>query len=296
MPDFESICDATCQAILAAVDLVECCQLPEKQQAEAGHCRYIDIAVALRAADELFPPWERLFVALYPAPPPSVDDRWGNEASYHAQALSLAHHVSSLAVAGANSKGAHYYPAANDNWPYDNEEEEEAEARVTAFWATWVERNWPAVRSNLQQNVPAFNVQRLVVMVKDESARAERAYRQRALADEDPDREDHRDEHPQADPTDSTGDAQADAEPPDPNSRPATVNQRMLEKINRGEGLGWSCREWADHLGCSHSTVQATDAWKRLLVSREMSAKERAENDLKRSHCKRTDRHRKTGH
>ena len=63
--------------------------------------------------------------------------------------------------------------------------------------------------------------------------------------------------------------------------RPATVNQRMLDTLERDpESLNWPAQKWADALECSKSTVHGTPAWKRIQAARALQKADRAnEND-----------------
>jgi hypothetical protein len=45
--------------------------------------------------------------------------------------------------------------------------------------------------------------------------------------------------------------------------RGANIDARMLKVLSeRPESLGWSCRQWAECLGCACSTVAGTTTWK----------------------------------
>jgi hypothetical protein len=54
-------------------------------------------------------------------------------------------------------------------------------------------------------------------------------------------------------------------EQPEPARPKGTVNQRMLEWMQKDpEAMGWKCRQWAEHLKCAKSTVVATPTWGNL--------------------------------
>jgi len=55
------------------------------------------------------------------------------------------------------------------------------------------------------------------------------------------------------------------------------INERMMKKLqeDRENCLGWSARDWADHLGCSKSTVHGTKTWKMILAGRKFNEAER---------------------
>jgi hypothetical protein len=47
----------------------------------------------------------------------------------------------------------------------------------------------------------------------------------------------------------------------------STINSTMLVIMHSGERpecWGWSSRQWATHLGCSHSTIVESDAWRNM--------------------------------
>jgi hypothetical protein len=53
------------------------------------------------------------------------------------------------------------------------------------------------------------------------------------------------------------------------NTKGKNINGRMLETLQKDAScVDWSARKWADHLGCSVSTVQGTTAWKNILTTR----------------------------
>ena len=46
------------------------------------------------------------------------------------------------------------------------------------------------------------------------------------------------------------------------------IDARMLKILTeRPESLEWTCRQWAEHLGCSLSTVAATQTWKKHIFN-----------------------------
>jgi len=65
-------------------------------------------------------------------------------------------------------------------------------------------------------------------------------------------------------PADS-GPATPPSDPPAPRrkGRGANIDARMFKVLSeRPESLDWSCRQWAEHLGCACSTVAGTTTWK----------------------------------
>jgi hypothetical protein len=57
--------------------------------------------------------------------------------------------------------------------------------------------------------------------------------------------------------------------PPLPRPRNGTINQCMLEELQRNPlSAGWSQREWAEHLRCSPSTVAEAGAWRTVQLVR----------------------------
>jgi hypothetical protein len=69
-------------------------------------------------------------------------------------------------------------------------------------------------------------------------------------------------------PTGPTADPGPAPPPSDPGARGkgvrgANIDARMLKVLSeRPESLDWSCRQWAEHLGCACSTVAGTKTWK----------------------------------
>jgi len=66
-------------------------------------------------------------------------------------------------------------------------------------------------------------------------------------------------------PTADSGPATPPSDPPAPRrkGRGANIDARMLKVLSeRPESLGWSCRQWAECLGCACSTVAGTTTWK----------------------------------
>jgi hypothetical protein len=51
------------------------------------------------------------------------------------------------------------------------------------------------------------------------------------------------------------------------------INERMLEMLQDDSSrVNWTARQWADHLGCSVSTVQGTRTWENILTTRKLQA------------------------
>src|SRR5262249_55852676 len=80
--------------------------------------------------------------------------------------------------------------------------------------------------------------------------------------------------------------------PPDP--KPSLGTRRKKKPMSRGDadlamrkaletvperGLAWTIREWAEHLGCSTSTVHRTETWEVCERAREKRKQERQERD-----------------
>lgn len=62
------------------------------------------------------------------------------------------------------------------------------------------------------------------------------------------------------------------AKPGKNNAPQASVNVRMMDAFQRDPKRGeWSARQWAEHLGCSKSTVHSQPIWKELVRSRELA-------------------------
>jgi hypothetical protein len=71
--------------------------------------------------------------------------------------------------------------------------------------------------------------------------------------------------------------ATATTPPPYALKRKATINARMLEKMQAiPEAMGWSSTKWAKELHCAKSSVVATKAWNMLKGGRERISAERA--------------------
>jgi hypothetical protein len=72
-------------------------------------------------------------------------------------------------------------------------------------------------------------------------------------------------------------------------AKPATINQRMLEKMhNEPDCVHWSVQKWADHLDCAKSTVAETPAWHEIRRSRE-KIRAQAEEQLRKQMTERDD-------
>src|SRR5262249_55392308 len=68
-------------------------------------------------------------------------------------------------------------------------------------------------------------------------------------------------------PVGSEPNASPDAEALPPSSKPATINDRMLQTLQRDrDSLGWSQRKWAEHLHCSTGAIAKAPAWQHILV------------------------------
>jgi hypothetical protein len=70
---------------------------------------------------------------------------------------------------------------------------------------------------------------------------------------------------PSSTPTADPGPATPPSDPPAPRrkGRGANIDARMFKVLSeRPESLDWSCRQWAEHLGCACSTVAGTTTWK----------------------------------
>jgi hypothetical protein len=60
------------------------------------------------------------------------------------------------------------------------------------------------------------------------------------------------------------------------NRKGKCINEQMLKKLEEDPGrIGWGVRDWAEHLGCSVSTVQGTKAWENILTSRALREAEK---------------------
>jgi hypothetical protein len=56
----------------------------------------------------------------------------------------------------------------------------------------------------------------------------------------------------------------------------ASVNARMLQTIQEDpDAMGWSCKQWAQHLRCAKSSVVETATWKNMSITRERARAER---------------------
>jgi hypothetical protein len=65
--------------------------------------------------------------------------------------------------------------------------------------------------------------------------------------------------------------------------RSAGINARMLEEIQANpDAMGWSCKQWAQHLKCAKSSVVETQTWKDLAMRREREKAERAQDRRRR--------------
>ena len=66
--------------------------------------------------------------------------------------------------------------------------------------------------------------------------------------------------------------------------RGANIDARMLKVLSeRPESLGWSCRQWAEYLGCACSTVAGTATWKiRIPQARSLYRAERIQRGSRR--------------
>jgi hypothetical protein len=61
------------------------------------------------------------------------------------------------------------------------------------------------------------------------------------------------------------------------------INARMLDTIQTNtEAMGWSCRQWAEHLKCAKSSVVETPTWKNLAMGRHRERAERARDRRRR--------------
>jgi hypothetical protein len=84
-------------------------------------------------------------------------------------------------------------------------------------------------------------------------------------------------------PSPLTSDAEA-ARSDEPGRKGKGINEKMLAKLQADqECLGWSVRDWAEHLGCSISTVQGTKAWITIKKARALQAAERVTRQKKAS-------------
>jgi hypothetical protein len=76
------------------------------------------------------------------------------------------------------------------------------------------------------------------------------------------------------------------SDPPAPRrkGRGANIDARMLKTLSdRPESLDWSCRQWAEHLGCACSTVAGTTTWKiRIPQARSLYRAERIRRGFRR--------------
>lgn len=72
-----------------------------------------------------------------------------------------------------------------------------------------------------------------------------------------------------------------------------TVNQQMVIELEKDSGrIGWSKREWADHLQCSPSAIQKARFWRVIVDLRSKNKSEAAEQHCKVTNKKKTDRRR----
>jgi hypothetical protein len=59
----------------------------------------------------------------------------------------------------------------------------------------------------------------------------------------------------------------------EPETKGKRINERILATVQQNpDSVGWTIREWATHLGCSISTIQATRAWEMVKKSRALDA------------------------
>jgi hypothetical protein len=59
----------------------------------------------------------------------------------------------------------------------------------------------------------------------------------------------------------------------EPETKGKRINERILATVQQNpDSVGWAIREWATHLGCSISTIQATRAWEMIRKSRALDA------------------------
>jgi hypothetical protein len=64
----------------------------------------------------------------------------------------------------------------------------------------------------------------------------------------------------------------------------ASINTRMIATIQRDEtAMGWSCKQWAQHLGCAKSSVVETSTWQNLVMARERAKAGRAMDRRRRT-------------
>jgi hypothetical protein len=64
---------------------------------------------------------------------------------------------------------------------------------------------------------------------------------------------------------------------------PGTVNQRMLEELQRNpQSAGWTQREWAAYLRCSAAAVAKAPAWQAVKTTRALAETDRLDRQRRR--------------